>query len=223
MFGIDVHPVYQLLLRFKKVKQEGYDLVFLKVSEGTRYIPKGLRLFAWRIKKQNFRFVGYYHFLTSADPVKQAANFEKRVRKLGGPKGKVLIVDFEEYINNPGKTPGNMHLKRFVASVKKRFPGKKVLLYSGPGFWNGGDPSGDASQYGVDGIWSAHYGDMNKHGNPKGYWKSISKWWQRTSWFGGNPPPKRVMGQFTSTGKVAGMYVDVNYVFNVDELERIRG
>jgi len=223
MFGIDVHPVYQLLLRFKGVKREGYDFVFVKVSEGTGYIPKGLRFFVRRIKKQKFKYVGYYHFLTNSDPIRQAANFEKQVRKVGGAKGRVLIVDFEEYNNAPHKTPSNSQLKRFVASVKKRFPGKKVLLYSGPGFWEGGDPSGDASQYGVDGIWSAHYADMKKHNAPKKYFRNLEAWWKRTSWFGGNEPPPRVMGQFTSTGKVSNLYVDVNYTFDKAALDRIAG
>ncbi len=222
MFGIDVHPVYQLLLKFRQVKQEDYDVVIVKVSEGKRYIPKGLRFFVRRIKKQKFPFIGYYHFLTSVDPEAQARNFIKRVESLGGPQGKILCVDFESNAI-ARRIPSNRDLKRFVAAVKRRYPNKKILLYSGEGFWNGGDSSGDASDYNVDGLWSARYADLNKHENPKSYWRNIRNWWEKEDNWGGNPPPKKVMAQFTSTGKVANLYVDVNYVFNVDELKRIRG
>src|SRR5215212_775513 len=117
MFGIDVHPVYQLLLNLRRVRQEGYESVFVKVSEGTTYIPKGLKRFVRRIRRVGFPIIGYYHFLTNADGDRQAANFVKRVNSLGGPRGRVLIVDFESYGR---KTPSNADLKKFVAGVRKR-------------------------------------------------------------------------------------------------------
>lgn len=222
MFGIDVHPVYQLLLNFLQVKRENYEVVIVKVSEGRRYIPKGLRAYVRRIKGANFRYIGYYHFLTSGKPEAQARNFIKRVESLGGPKGKILAVDFESNAI-ARRIPSNRDLRVFVATVKKRYPNKKVLLYSGQGFWTGGDASGDASDYNVDGLWSARYADLDKHDNPRAYWKRIKSWWLRVDDWGGNPPPKKVMAQFTSTGRVAGKYVDVNVVLDVDELDRIAG
>lgn len=222
VFGVDVHPVYQLLLNFREVKREGYPVVFVKVSEGRRYVPKGLRFFVRRIEKAGFPVMGYYHFLTSADGDAQAENYCKRVNALGGPEGKVLIVDFESNAIER-RIPSNRDLKRFVAGVKRRFPGKKVLLYSGYGFWEGGDPSGDASEYGVDALWDARYPDLNKHEAPKAYWRSIAAWWLSQPRWGGTPPPERIGGQFTSTGKVAGKYVDVNVFFDgLEDLERLR-
>lgn len=212
MFGIDVHPVYQLLLSFVQAKREGYDAVFVKVSEGGLYIPKGLRRFVRRIKKAGFPVIGYYHFLTSSDGDRQAANFCKQVNKLGGPDGKVLIVDFESNAV-ARRVPSNRDLKKFVRGVKRRFPRCKILLYSGYGFWTGGESSGDASEYDVDALWDARYADLNKHENPKAYWNNVKGWWLGQPRWGGKPPPKRIAGQFTSTGKVAGKYIDVNVFF----------
>lgn len=221
VFGVDVHPVYQLLLNFREVKREDYPAVFVKVSEGKRYIPKGLRFYVRRIKKAGFPVIGYYHFLTSTDGDAQAANFCRRVNGLGGPEGKVLIVDFESNAI-ARRIPSNRDLKRFVAGVKRRFPGKKILLYSGYGFWNGGDSSGDASDYNVDALWDARYPDLEKHDSPKSYWKAIEAWWMGQPTWGGTPPPARIGGQFTSTGKVAGKYVDVSVFFGgLEELRRL--
>lgn len=220
MFGIDVHPIYQLLLSFLKVKQEGYKLVIVKVSEGKRYIPKGLRAFVSRIKKQKFPYIGYYHFLTSVDPEAQAKNFINRVESLGGPEGKILAVDFESNAV-ARRIPSNRDLKRFVAAVKKRYPNKKILLYSGQGFWDGGDSSGDASDYNVDALWSARYADLAKHDNPRTYWNNVESWWLSADTWGGTPPPKKIMAQFTSTGRVAGKYVDVNVVLDAAELDKL--
>ena len=216
MFGIDVHSEYQAGISFAQVREEGYDAVFIKVSEGTSFVPGGLRDFVDRAKGKGF-VLGLYHFLTDADGDRQAAHFCDKVRDVGGPQNRVLIVDFEPYGD---RTPGNTTLKRFVQGVKGRFPGKKVLLYSGYGFWTGGDPSGDASDYNVDGLWDARYADMNKHDRPKQYWEDIRNWWLSQPRWGGTPPPKRIAGQYTSQGLVAGKYIDTNVFFiSREELE----
>jgi GH25 family lysozyme M1 (1,4-beta-N-acetylmuramidase) len=211
MYGIDIHPVYQEDISFKRVKSARYNIVFVKVSEGTSYVPPGLKDYVQRIKSRGFAAVGYYHFLDNSPGDKQAALFCKKVRDLGGFKGKVLIVDFETY---GSKTPGNNDLDNFVAGVKKRF-GKNtpVLLYSGDGFWNGGDSSGDASKYNVQGLWDARYADMKQHRWPRAYWNSIKRWYFSNRMWGGPPPPKRIAHQFTSAGFVGGLYVDVNRFF----------
>lgn len=221
IFGVDVHPVYQLLMRLRKSAKEGYKVCFVKVSEGSSYRPTGLRLYWHRVKRAGFSVIGCYHFLNNEDGDKQAAYFCHRVNKIGGPKNKVLIVDFEAYGD---KTPSNATLKKFVAGVKRRFPGKKVLLYSGYGFWTGGDASGDASQYDVDGLWDARYAATDKHQDPKAYWYRVKDWWLKQPTWGGTPPPKRIAGQFTSAGRVGGLYVDTNVFFvTEDELKKFAG
>jgi GH25 family lysozyme M1 (1,4-beta-N-acetylmuramidase) len=216
MYGIDVHSEFQADISFNKVKEEGYDAVFIKVSEGTNFVPGGLKDFVGRAKGKDF-VLGYYHFLTNAQGDRQAAHFCKKVRDMGGPKNRVLIADFEAY---GSRTPSNRNLKDFVRGVKKRFPGKKVLLYSGYGFWTGGDSSGDASDYDVDGLWDARYPDLNKHDHPKRYYEEVKGWLNNQPRWGGTPPPKTIARQFTSTGRVAGLYVDVNkFLITRKELE----
>lgn len=70
------------------------------------------------------------------------------------------MVDFEEYSNRdyPHYEPTNATLKAFVAELQQRIGSHPVLLYSGQGYWNGGTPSGDVSQYGEDLVtWDAFY------------------------------------------------------------------
>ena len=210
MFGIDVHPVYQDDINFDDTYRSGYRAVFVKVSEGTSYVPPGLAAFVERIKAHDFT-LGFYHFLDNSGGDRQAANFCKQVTKLGGPEGRVLIVDFEAYGT---LTPSNRILKDFVAGVRKRFGANMpIILYSGDGFWNGGESSGDASEYGVSGLWDARYADMDQHRWPRAYWTKIRSWYLSNKMWGGTPPPNRVAVQYTSAGYVGGLYVDVNKFF----------
>ena len=233
LYFIDCHPEYQKSLRFREVMKEGYEAAVVKVSEGTSFVPGGLKSYVRRIKGVNFISragerilrkperqitIGYYHFLTNADGDRQAAHFMRTVKSLGGHANRLLVVDFEANGPSPERTATNAALKAFVRGVKRRTGGHPVILYSGYGFWTSGDNSGPAEDYNVDATWDARYADMNRHDNPRQYWDSVKSWyWNQAKW--GSMKPKMV--QFTSAGRVASIYMDVN-IFDGSKTELLK-
>ena len=205
-FFIDCHPNYQPGLDFKRVKSLGYAAAICKVSEGTSYVPNGLKAYVERIKAAGL-IVGYYHFLTDASGDWQAEHFAEVVRSLGGPAGRLLVADFESY---GSRSPTNAALKGFVRGVKQRTNNHALICYSGWGYWTGGTPTGDAADYGIDATWDARYADMARHDYPRLYWRTIKGWYEKQPKWGGVDP---VACQFTSAGRVDGTHMDVNKAF----------
>jgi hypothetical protein len=81
---------------------------------------------------------------------------------VGDVNGKIVMVDFEEY-PPPHRylTPYNATLKGFVAELRRRIGDHPIVVYSGRGFWNGGEPTGPASQFGDVTTWYAYYLTMS--------------------------------------------------------------
>jgi GH25 family lysozyme M1 (1,4-beta-N-acetylmuramidase) len=211
VFGIDVHPEYQRGLNFERARTEGYEFCVIKATEGPyrdgdRYVPSGFKDFYRRAEAEGF-VMGAYHFLLSTPARAQADHFLRTIEAVGGPEDKILMVDFEEYPAPHGYlTPGNDQLEAFVAEVKRRVGDHPVVLYSGRGFWNGGDASGDFGQYGADAAWDAMYLDMNPRDRPREYYDDVRHRGWGEPWGGVEP----WFWQFTSAGGVAGMNIDVN-------------
>jgi hypothetical protein len=113
-------------------------------------------------------------------------------------------------------------LESFVESLRKRVDEHPIVLYAGPGFWNGGtEPSGSFDRYGADVAWTAQYLDMDIHVHPQVYYQN------NKDWDGGpnfDPPWDKPWGdvqpwfwQFTSAGRVAGKNIDVNAYRGTEE------
>jgi GH25 family lysozyme M1 (1,4-beta-N-acetylmuramidase) len=211
IFGIDVHPEYQRGLNFERARTEGYEFCVIKATEGPyrdgdRYVPSGFKEYYRRAEAEGF-VMGVYAFLLSTPARAQADHFLSTIEAVGGPEDKILMVDFEEYPAPYGYlTPGNDQLMAFVAEVKRRVGDHPVVLYSGRGFWNGGDSSGDFGQYGADAAWDAMYLDMSPHSRPRDYYDDVRHRGWGEPWGGVEP----WFWQFTSAGGVAGMNIDVN-------------
>lgn len=122
---------------------------------------------------------------------------------------KILVVDFEAY-NAPYAhlTPTNDTLQRFIACVRRVVGDlRPILVYSGRGFWNGGDPSGPLSSFGNHlYAWDAMYRSNDPVGNPKTYYSRVHGDGWGKPW--GDEEP--IMWQFTPGGRVAGFDLDVN-------------
>ena len=211
IFGIDVHSEYQRGLNFERARAEGYEFCIVKAAEGPyrdgdRYVPSGFKEFFRRGEAEGF-VMGVYAFLLSTPAKAQADHFLRTIEAVGGPEDKILMVDFEEYQAPHGYlTPGNDQLMTFIAEVKRRVGDHPVVLYSGRGFWNGGDASGDFEQYGADVAWDAMYLDMNPHNRPRDYYADVKHRGWGQPWGGVEP----WFWQFTSAGGVAGVNIDVN-------------
>jgi len=211
IFGIDVHSEYQRGLNFERARAEGYEFCIVKAAEGPyrdgdRYVPSGFKEFFRRGEAEGF-VMGVYAFLLSTPAKAQADHFLRTIEAVGGPEDKILMVDFEEYQAPHGYlTAGNDQLMTFIAEVKRRVGDHPVVLYSGRGFWNGGDSSGDFEQYGADVAWDAMYLDMNPHDRPRDYYADVKRRGWGEPWGGVEP----WFWQFTSAGGVAGLNIDVN-------------
>lgn len=206
VWGIDVHSEYQRGLDFKRVasKDEGYAFAVIKFSQGAGYVPAGTVDYFKRAEASGL-VVGGYHFLDSTAPgADQARHFMTMVKSVGGHKGKLIAVDFENYDPAP---PSNKHLKDFMVEIRKHIGDYPIILYTNKGFWEAGHSSGDFSQYGADALWVARYANMVKHGWPGRHYRDILGWSGAWESVGGKASD---FWQFTSTGHVAGQYIDVN-------------
>jgi GH25 family lysozyme M1 (1,4-beta-N-acetylmuramidase) len=230
MFGFDVHPEYQRGLNFERARAEGYEFCIIKAAEGpyrdgSKYVPTGFKDFFRRAEAEGF-VMGVYDFLLSTPAKAQADHFLRTIEAVGGPEDKVLMVDFEAH-PNPALTPGNDQLKTFISEVKRRVGDHPIVVYSGRGFWNGGDPSGDFAQYGADVAWDAYYLHMDPV-HPKRFYANSERSFQDAGlpWGWGKPwgGVEPWFWQFTSAGSVAGMNIDVNaYRGTLEELLALTG
>src|SRR5215211_4956944 len=217
IFGIDVHSEYQRGLNFERARAEGYEFCVIKAAEGPyrdgdKYVPTGFKEFFRRAEAEGF-VMGVYDFLLSTPAEAQADHFLRTIEAVGGPEDKILMVDFEDYANYPALTPGNDQLKNFIAEVKRRVGDHAIVVYSGRGFWNGGDSSGGFAQYGADVAWDAYYLHMDPV-HPKQFYANSKRYFQNAEipWGWGQPwgGVEPMFWQFTPAGNVAGMNIDVN-------------
>jgi GH25 family lysozyme M1 (1,4-beta-N-acetylmuramidase) len=237
IFGVDVHPAYQEGFNFDAALARGYKFAFLKTSEGPYRDGTVLSLPTFQQlanqAKASGILTGYYHYLVqghATDSVSsgrmQADHFLRRVSNAGGIDGRLLAVDFEPYGEPGGQyyylTPTNAVLESFLESLRKRVGEHPIVLYAGPGFWNGGtEPSGSFDRYGADVAWTAQYLDTDIHVHPQVYYQN------NKDWDGGpnfDPPWDKPWGdvqpwfwQFTCAGRVAGMNIDVNAYRGTEE------
>ena len=206
IFGVDVSH-WQQGLSLSQVAKEGYKFAIIKATEGPYRDGRSYVDPNYGRNMNDARaaglLVGAYHFLVNTPAKPQVDLFLKTV---GETKDKLLVVDFEAYPNFPPLSPTNEILKAFVAELKRRTNNHPVLIYSGQGFWTGGDPSGAFAQYGATQAWDAYYPKGFDVNAPRLLYEEIKHkgWGQR--WGGVEP----ILWQFTSTGKVAGFAMDVN-------------
>ncbi len=208
LWGIDI-SAYQAGIDLAQVRREGYEFCVVKASEGPSHD-------GWRYLNPEYgrqmegakaagMVVGAYHFLLEGPAEPQVDLF---LQTVGDVRGKILMVDFEDYPSWPSYTPSNAALKNFIAELRRRIgPDHAILLYSGQGFWEGGEPSGPVSAYG-DGVvsWDAYYPLHPESGHGSALYGRVKDlgWGER--WGGVEP----MIWQFSANGLVAGLEVDVN-------------
>lgn len=206
LYGVDVHAEYQRGFDFKRAASQGYKFAIHKTSQGKgrRWVPDGFEEFFHR-SAEHMPVSGFYEFLDgTASGEAQAHSFLNTIGRVGGARGRLIAVDFEGYGD---LSPTNKHLEDFVRVVKRNTNNHAVIIYSSVSFWNSGNPSGPFEHYGADAAWEARYPDNFKHRMPKLYYQAVRRWYGWHEGFGGVRP---MMWQFTSGGKVAGQFVDVN-------------
>lgn len=146
--GIDVAS-YQA----ETYKTTGLDFVFVKATEGTKYVnPKMSRQAA--TARTAGLVVGFYHFLHPGNIKAQAAYFVDRCASL---EGDLLVCDWET--TPGGKGASCAEKDAFLAEVKRLRPGHRVGLYCNRDYWLNRDTTSKAGDF----LWIA---DPGKAGFP---------------------------------------------------------
>lgn len=184
--GIDVSE-WQGNIDFERVKNSGIDIVYIKSSEGTRYIDPYFRT-NYNSAKENGLNIGFYHFMTATsenEAIAEAGFFASVVNGLDTDCR--LAMDFEMFDGLDVREINDISLA-FLAEVE-RLTEKEVVVYSDAYNARVNFSSRLSSQYP---IWVAEYG-VNEPSN--GNW---------SSWIG---------FQYTNQGRVSGIssFVDRDY------------
>jgi GH25 family lysozyme M1 (1,4-beta-N-acetylmuramidase) len=209
-FLIDAHPELQSDLNFARAAEEGYVGALIKTSQGGRFVPNGFADY-FRRAREAMDVSGVYHFLDgTATGRAQADHFLSVVEKVGGPDGKIIAVDFEDF-DSP---PTNQILEAFIERLRRDVPDRPVFVYSNRGFWTGGEPSGALSDYGENLIaWDSAYLEEDHHRLPMHYYREVAnvpRIWRKFNlsvpWSEKWGSVRPLLWQFTSSGLVAGRY-----------------
>lgn len=184
--GIDVSE-WQGNIDFADVKASGIDIVYIKSSEGSKYIDPYFKSHYYSAKENNLN-IGFYHFLTAKneeEAVTEARFFASVVNGLDADCR--LAMDFEVF-DNLSLTQINDIALAFLLEVEN-LTGKEVIVYSDA--YNARDTfsSRVANNYP---IWVAEYGSQEPE---DGHW---------STWVG---------FQYTNQGKISGIsgFVDKDY------------
>lgn len=210
VFGVDVHPGYQAQFDFKRARRQGYRFAFIKATEGTKFVPTGLKDYARKCRNAGL-VTGYYHFLdgNGGSGRAQADHFLDTVRRIDKTEGRLLCVDFESYGN---RSPSNAQLEDFCRYVKKHTNDHNLVIYSTASFWNGGDSTGPWGKHtgGADVAWEARVWTVDeKRRWPKVFYRKWLPWYKRQHPRGLGGKAAKFL-QFTWGGYVGGLYVDTD-------------
>ncbi len=174
--GIDISS-WQGNVNFKKIKESGVEIVYIKATEGISYVNNYFSSSYKNAKEQGLK-VGFYHFfLGGVDPKAQARHF---VNTIGNREFDCrLAIDIEQ-TNGLGKTALTSAAIIFLEEVKK-LTSKGIVVYT---YTNFARTSLD-SRLGIYPLWIAEYGVSRPASNPI---------WNKWAGF-----------QFSSTGQVPGV------------------
>ena len=187
--GIDVSN-WQGYIDYKKVKESGIDIVYIKASEGTAFRDPYFE-YNYENAKANGLKVGFYHFLTATniEQAKKQAQFFSSVISGKIPDCK-LAMDFEQFNEGISNEEINQISETFLQTLKE-LTKKEVIIYSNLYDSQRVFNYELAQRYP---LWLAYYGDYNNLEGVNSNWSV----WEGV--------------QYTSRGIVSGIkgYVDKN-------------
>lgn len=184
--GIDVSN-WQKDIDYKKVKDSGVDIVYMKASQGQRTKDKSFEK-NYKNAKENGLKVGFYHYLNakSLEDAEKEAEFFCSVIEGKVPDCK-LVMDYEEF-GGVSRSQINVIAKAFLTKVKE-ITGKEIIIYSN--LYNSRNTFSKELANNYE-LWLAYYASENAMRD------AISNW---NTWIG---------WQYTDEGKINGIsgYVD---------------
>ena len=151
MNGIDISS-YQAELNAGIVPS---DFVFIKATEGTKYINPTWREQAGQVTQAN-KLLGFYHFASTGNPIAEADFFISVVKDYIGKA--VLVLDFEAGAINAW---GNVGARQFLNRVKEK-TGVYPMIYMSAEVTRQFNWSTISN---TNPLWVAQYASMN----PTGY------------------------------------------------------
>ena len=156
MNGIDISS-YQAELNAGIVPS---DFVFIKATEGTKYINPTWREQAGQVTQAN-KLLGFYHFASTGNPIAEADFFISVVKDYIGKA--VLVLDFEAGAINAW---GNVGARQFLNRVKEK-TGINPMIYMSAEVtrqFNWSITSGNNA------LWVAQYASMSPTGYQSAPW-----------------------------------------------------
>lgn len=151
--GIDVSK-WQGAIDWKKVKAAGIGFAIVRVGDGDTYVDPRFGE-NWAGTKANGILRGTYQFFRPGDdPVKAADLFVNQINAHGGMKDgdlpPVLDVEVQDGVSDATLRANAV---KWLERVEQKL-GRRPMIYTSPGFWNGVGASSSFSKYP---LWVAHW------------------------------------------------------------------
>lgn len=203
MNGIDISS-YQAELNAGIVPS---DFVFIKATEGTKYINPTWREQAGQVTQAN-KLLGFYHFASTGNPIAEADFFISVVKDYIGKV--VLVLDFEAGAINAW---GNVGARQFLNRVKEK-TGINPMIYMSAEVTRQFNWSTISTS---NALWVAQYASMS----PTGY--------QSTPWSDGKGYgawSSAAIHQYSSSGSLANWdgHLDLNLAYiNTSQWNELAG
>lgn len=191
IWGVDISN-HQKGINVQSIRNEGFDFLIAKVSEGSTYRDPQWPGFRDAARAAGLKLMGYHYFRTG-NVQAQADTFVQHL----GDKSIPAMIDFEN-----GSGTSVRSIVEFIAALRDRGVTAK-LLYLPRWYWQGTMGSTDLSPVGLP-LMSSSYG-----ANRAGYTSAIYPGDNDPGWNGYGGLDVAVF-QFSERGRVAGMDIDVN-------------
>jgi GH25 family lysozyme M1 (1,4-beta-N-acetylmuramidase) len=190
LFGVDLHPSFQAGISIPQVRNEGFDFIICKLSQGTQADAYAGSIGWLQQAKSLGLYAMGYHYLSNGNPHGQAQAFVGALNRAGVPG----CIDAED-------GSGNIDNIRTFYNECLRLGAHIAFLYLPRWYW---EKIGRPSLAGLPPLWSSHYPDMVV-GTPQENFSRISP----SYWDGYGGLSVGIL-QFSSTARVAGHTVDCN-------------
>ncbi|WP_404399585.1 GH25 family lysozyme [Lactococcus lactis] len=183
------------------------DFVFIKATEGTKYINPTWREQAGQVTQAN-KLLGFYHFASTGNPIAEADFFISVVKDYIGKV--VLVLDFEAGAINAW---GNVGARQFLNRVKEK-TGINPMIYMSAEVTRQFNWSTISTS---NALWVAQYASMS----PTGY--------QSTPWSDGKGYgawSSAAIHQYSSSGSLANWdgHLDLNLAYiNASQWNELAG
>lgn len=192
MNGIDISS-YQAELNAGIVPS---DFVFIKATEGTKYINPTWREQAGQVIQAN-KLLGFYHFASTGNPIAEADFFISVVKDYIGKA--VLVLDFEAGAINAW---GNVGARQFLNRVKEK-TGINPMIYMSAEVTRQFNWSTISTS---NALWVAQYASMSPTGYQSAPWidgKGYGAW------------SSAAIHQYSSSGSLANWngHLDLNLAY----------